>query len=150
MKGKLLIILLSLLFVLPSFAQNNSDHEARRKEMMEFKLKFLADEIGLNESQKKQFNDAYSKMQAERRAIFKKMKEAEKIIKNNKNATEADYDRASKEIANAKSQMEKIEQKYYAIFSKFLTKKQIYLLQEAENKYNETIRKCGNKKRNQK
>ena len=151
MKCKLLILLLSILFVIPAFAQNkDADHEAKKKEMLEFKLKFLGDEMGLNESQKKQFGEIYTQMQKERRAIHKKIKSADKLIKNNKNATEADYEKATKEIANAKSKMEQVEKKYYNIFSKFLTKKQIYLMQEAENKFNETMRKCGIKKRNQK
>ena len=150
MKFKYLIILLAIIFALPSFAQTPSNQENKRKEMMEFKLKFLGDEIQLNDSQRKQFDEVYTQMEMERRSIFKKIKAAEKLINENKNATEADYDRATKEISNAKSQMDQIEKKYAAKFSQFLSKKQIYKLKEAENKFNDTMRKCGNKKRHNK
>ena len=150
MKFKHLIILLAIIFALPSFAQTPSNQENKRKEMMEFKLKFLGDEIQLNDSQRKQFDEVYTQMEMERRSIFKKIKAAEKLINENKNATEADYDRATKEISNAKSQMDQIEKKYAAKFSQFLSKKQIYKLKEAENKFNDTMRKCGNKKRHNK
>ena len=153
MNGKILLILLTILFALPSFSQNSkttADHESRRKEMMEFKLKFLADEMGLNDSQKKQFNELYIQMENERRTAHKKMKAAEKIIKVNKNASEADYDKASKDIAAAKAQMAQIEKNYDDKFSKFLTKKQLFKLREAEDKFKETVRKCRDKKKSEK
>lgn len=153
MKGKTILILLAIIFALPSFAQNQrskSDHESKRKEMMEFKLKFLADEMDLNDSQRKQFNEVYSQMETERRAVFKKIKDAEKIIKGNKNASEADYDKATKDISAAKAQMAQIEKTYDEKFSKFLTKKQIFKMKEAEDKFKETVRKCRDKKKNEK
>ena len=118
--------------------------------MMEFKLKFLADEMDLNDSQRKQFNEVYSQMETERRAVFKKIKDAEKIIKGNKNASEADYDKATKDISAAKAQMAQIEKTYDEKFSKFLTKKQIFKMKEAEDKFKETVRKCRDKKKNEK
>lgn len=152
MKGKILLILLALLSVLPSFAQKqgNKDHDGKRKEMMEFKMKFLADEIGIKDDQRKQFFEVYQQMETERRAIFKKIKTAEKSIAANKNASEADYEKANKEISEAKNEMTKIDKKYEDKFSTFLSKKQIYKLKEAENKFMEKVRNCRDKKKQQK
>lgn len=146
MKGKLLLILLAAIIALPSFAQKPAK-EDKRKEMMEFKLKFLADEMELNADQKKKFNELYTQMETERRGIFKKIKEAEKVISNNKNASEKDYEKAYTEIQKGKDEMAKIEKNYDAKFSKFLSKKQIFKLKEAENKFMEKIRECRDKKK---
>lgn len=153
MKGKILVLLIALVFALPSFAQKNGDKakgkEQQRKEMMEFKLNFLSEEIGLKENQKKQFDELYTQMEAERRAIFKKIKKAEKSISENKNASEADYEKANQEITDARAEMAKIEKKYDEKFATFLTKKQMYQLHQAEEKFMQRLRdmhslkKCG-------
>lgn len=148
MKRKLLFLLFAVLFAVPSFAQKK-DKEEKKKEMLEFKIEFLAKEMELRDDQKKQFKEIYTQMESERRAIFKKIKQAEKSIKGNKNATEADYDRASKEIAAARNQMTQIENKYEAKFASFLSKKQIFKMKEAETKFMETMRNCRDKKRSE-
>lgn len=147
MKKHTLLILILLLGFIPSFAQkNDKDKEARKKEMLEFKLNFLAEEMQLRDDQKKQFNEVYTMMENERRAVFGRLKAAEKKIKENKAASEADYERANKEIADAKNQMAAIETKYDAKFAKFLTKKQIYKMKEAEEKFMKKVRSCRDKK----
>lgn len=152
MKRKVLFLMLTILFALPSFAQkhHDKDKEARRKEMMEFKLKFIGDEIGLNDDQKKQFNDIYTQMETERRQIFRKIKNAEKKIADNKNASEEDYEKANKEISDAKNEMTAIDKKYEDKFTTFLSKKQIYNMKAAETKFMETMRDCRDKKRAEK
>lgn len=148
MTVRLLFMLFAFLIGIPSFAQKQSDDKAaRHKEMMEFKLKFLADEMELNDAQRKKFNEVYTQMESERRVYFKKMKAAEKTIKSNKNASEADYERATKEIADARSQMTKIEEKYEAKFASFLSSKQLYKMKEAETKFSETMRRCRDQKK---
>lgn len=149
MKKYILLCLLILSFAVPTFAQKNQqgNKEERKKEMMEFKLKFIAEEIGLQEDQKKQFNEVYTQMENERRAAFKKMKEADKKIKNNPKASEADYDKANQEINLARQQMSAIEANYDKKFEKFLSKKQLFKMKEAENKFMDRIRSCRDKKR---
>ena len=150
MKGKLLLLALALLFALPSFAQKSrsqGNNDQRRKEFLEIKLDFLAKEIDLKEDQKKQFYDLYSQMETERRAIFKKIKTAEKSIKDNKNASEADYEKATKEIADARAEMSQVDKKYDERFATFLSKKQLFKLKEAENKFMEKARECRDKKK---
>lgn len=154
MKGKILILILAALFVFPSFAQKQAsgakDKDSRRQEMLELKLDYLAKEIDLKEDQKKQFDELYTQMETERRAIFKKIKSAEKAIKNNKDATEADYEKASNEINSAKAEMSRIEKQYNEKFATFLSKKQLYKLNQAENTFMQKMQNCRDKKKHEK
>lgn len=151
MKGKILIVLLAICFAIPSFAQKKAhsgkDHDTKRQEMLELKLDFLASEIDLKEDQKKQFVELYSQMEMERRAVFKKIKASEKSIKENKDASEADYDKANKEITAAKAEMAQIEKQYDEKFATFLTKKQMFKLKEAENAFTQRMKDCRDKKK---
>lgn len=153
MKSKLFLLLLfAALIAIPSFAQKKADrdHEAKKKEFMEFKLNFLAEELELRDDQRKQFNEVYMQMETERRAIFKRIKTAEKSIKDNKEASEADYEKANSEISAAKADMVKVEDKYNDKFATFLTKKQLFKLKEAENKFTEKIQQCKDKRKHKK
>lgn len=151
MKTRILLFLILSLFAIPSFAQKKGDKnsESRRKEMTEIKMKFLADEMELKDDQRKKFNELYMEMEKDRRAIFKKIKTAENNIAKNKNATEADYEKATKEINDARAEMSQIDKKYEDKFASFLSKKQLYKLKEAENKFMERLRNCRDKKKKQ-
>lgn len=149
MKGKVLLLSMILLLALPSFAQKHTDKdkEAKRKELMEIKLNYLADEMDLQGEKKKQFFEVYSQMESERRKIFKKIKAAEKRISGTKDASENDYEKASNEITEAKNEMAQIEAKYDEKFATFLTKKQIYTMKAAESKFMEKVRGCRDKRK---
>lgn len=149
MKTKLLLLVMTMLMALPSFAQKTSDDkekETKRKEMLEFKLKYISDEMDLRGEQRKQFEEVYTEMENERRAVYKRIKAAEKSVES-KNATEADYEKASAEISEARAEMVTIEKKYDARFATFLSKKQIFKMKEAEGKFWQKIQGCREKKR---
>lgn len=154
MKGKLILLMIVTLLALPGFGQKKASHDKDkaewRKEMLDLKLDFLANEINLRDDQKKQFVELYSQMETERRAIFKKIKTAEKSIKDNKDASESDYDKASKEISAAKAEMAQVEKQYDEKFATFLTKKQMYKLKEAEGKFTQKMQDCRDKKKHEK
>ena len=151
MKGKTLLLLFALLFVIPSFAQKpDKNKAARHKEIMEFKLDFLAKEIDLKEDQVKQFNELYMQLDKERRVILKRIKTAEKTVSENKDASEAVYEKAMKEISSAKNDMIQTDKKYDEKFSTFLTKKQMYKLKEAENAFMKKMQQCCEKKKKEK
>lgn len=152
MNKYLLFTFAFLLFFIPGYARDGKDKvsEAKKKEMLEFKINFIADAIDLKDNQRKQFEEVYTQMETERRAAFRKMKDAERKIAGNKNATEADYDKANKEISAAKTQMAEIEKKYEQKFSTFLTKKQMFKMKEAEEQYMQRMRDCRNQKKGEK
>ena len=152
MKTKLIILMMSLCIATTAFAQkpsDKSDKETKRKEMLEFKVDFLSKEIDLREDQKKQFADLYSQMDNERRAIFKRIKAAEKSV-SDKKATEAEYEKATSEISEARAEMVQVEKRYDEKFSTFLTKKQMFKLKEAENKFMQKMQGCRDKKKQKK
>lgn len=151
MKKNLMLLLLVLLVSLPAAAQKkhdrNKDHEAKKQEMLAFKLDFITSEMDLKADQKKKFEEVYTRMENERRSILKKIKKAEKSISDNKEATEADYERAAKEISSARNEMVQIESKYDEEFATFLSGKQLYKMKEAENQFMLKMQSCRDKKK---
>ena len=81
---KIYILLLALIFALPAFSQKSQSREKRedmRREMHEFKMKFIAQEIELQESQQKRFFEVYDRMWAERGKLFKATRGIEKRLR---------------------------------------------------------------------
>ena len=148
MKRNILVALLAFIFIFPALAQKDNKGKPTKEEMRKFKLEFLAEQMELADNQKAKFNEIYTQMENERWAVFKKMKEAEKRIKDSKNASESDYEKASKEINQARQQMSVIESNYDKKFEAFLSKKQIFKMKEAENAFMERMKKSRDKKRN--
>ena len=96
----------------------------------------------LSEEQTQKFIELYSKMSDERFARFRKVKELEKRVKENKNASEQDYEALSEAMNTAK-----IENRYDAQFSKFLTGKQIFKMKEGEESFRKKMREMRREKR---
>ena len=88
-------------------------------------------------------------MEVERRAIYKKIKKAEKSVAD-KDASEAAYEKASKEIQAARAEMVQIEQQYDEKFASFLSKKQMFKLREAEGKFMQKMQDCKEKRKSKK
>lgn len=150
MKRNLLLILFLVLLGLPAFAQQSKeDKEAKRKEFLEIKLQYLADEMDLTEDQRKAFNEVYTQMENERRSVYRKMKEAEKSV-SKKDASEEEYEKAYNEINEARDKMQEIEKKYDEKFATFLSKRQLFKMKEAEESFKDKVRKCRDKKKNEK
>ena len=124
--------------------------EEMRKEIDEFKRKFIAQEIELRDDQKKEFMDLYVQMDNERKKVFEQAKAAERNLKKNKSATDADYEAVSKLITEAKEKEAEIEKKYDVKFSKFLTCKQVYKIKSAEEKFRIKMQEMWHKKRQEK
>lgn len=130
----------------PSAAARTSVPEMVR-EIMEFKLKYIAGELELRDDQKQRFNDVYSKLETERRGIFCKARKLEKKLRNDENVSEEEYDNASNAINEAKCKEAELDKRYDAIFAEFLTKKQIYKLKEAEETFRKKMREMRHKKK---
>lgn len=105
------------------------------KEIQEFKLKYLAQEIELKEDQREPFFQLYDEMTQKRWKVMNAARKAEKAVKQNKDATEADYQAASNAMTKARAEDAAIEKEYDAKFAKFLTQKQIYKLKQAEDSF---------------
>lgn len=130
-----------------AFAQKNKDksREEMRKELREFKIKFMAQEMDLKEDQQKQFIEVYGKMSDERMQLFEKTKRLEHKIKKEGDASEEEYAKVSKALTEAKEKDTEIEKRYDAEFSKFLSSKQIFLMKSAEEKFRQKMSEMRHK-----
>lgn len=149
MNKKLLLIALMLLSVVGMSAQRRGpgDHEKMRRELREYKIKYLAQEIELKSENQKQFVELYDKLETERMNAMNDARKLDKQVKNDANATDADFARASEAMAAAKIKVGEIEKAYDEKFSEFLTPKQIYKLHEAEDSFRQKMREMRDKQR---
>ena len=146
---KIYILLLALIFALPAFSQKSQSREKRedmRREMHEFKMKFIAQEIELQESQQKRFFEVYDRMWAERGKLLKATRGIEKRLREG-NPSEQEYTEACRAMTEAKEKDAEIEKKYDAIFSEFLTSKQVYKMKDAEEKFRNKMHEMRHKRR---
>lgn len=146
---KIYILFLALIFALPVMAQKQQSKDRcgeMRREMHEFKMKFIAQEIELQESQQKRFFEVYDRMWSERGKLFRSTREIEKKLRDGK-PSEQEYTEACRALTEAKEKDAEIEKKYDAIFSEFLSSKQIYKMKDAEEKFRNKMHEMRHKKK---
>lgn len=124
---------------IPSAFSKDEDGVKREKmfrEVREFKMKYLAQEMDLTDEQKPRFFELYEEMCHKRDDCFKTAKELErKLKKGGKDASEEDYQKATEAMNQANAEAAEIEKNYNEKFSEFLSQKQIYKLKEAEHSF---------------
>lgn len=152
MKRFYILLFMAFTFSVVTFAQGNrhgnGKHNGRHKELVEFRMKFMAQEMKLDKDQQKKFYSIYPEFLKEKREATSAVRKMEKKIKNDKNATEADFKALEDARSKAKNTELNIEKKYDAKFSSFLSSKQIYKWKEAENKFREKMKEMRNKRKN--
>lgn len=148
MKTSILSLILSMILMTfaPSvYAGNQGKGNGQggnwKKEMREFKLKFLAQEMELQEEQQKQFVTLYTQMTDEKDAVMRKAHKVSKKIGDADNATEEECRQANEALLKCRDQDLAIEKKYDEKFRTFLTQKQIYKMKNAERKFREKLEK---------
>lgn len=149
-KIALITVLVSMLLFASTPAwgkKTREDREAMRKEMTDFKIQYLSQEMELNADQQARFAELYRKMSQERRKIFQETYELDKRVRNNKNATEADYQAASRAITQAKERDAELEKAYDSQFATFLSSKQIFKMKSGEQKFRDKMRKMRKHKK---
>lgn len=133
----LLLLIIAFFCTLAVTAQrpDKKSREDMRKEIAEFKMKFLAQEIELKDNQKEQFAELYSKMSQEKRQAFANVMKLERKVRNSKEASEADYAAAAKAMDEARDKDHEIDKKYDEKFATFLSAKQRFKLKKAEDEF---------------
>lgn len=112
-----------------------------RKEMRDFKLKFLAQEMDLRQDQQKQFFMLYTQMSDEKEALMKSTSQTvQRVIKLGNGATDADYTAASEALIKAREQELAIDRKYEEKLRSLLTPRQLFKLKEAEKAFRDRLR----------
>lgn len=143
MRVKTLILMLAvLLLAAPAYADKKKKAcgENWRKEMRDFKLRFLAQEMELKPDQQKQFVTLYTQMSDEKEAVMRQTRTIVERVNKLENPTDADYTAASEALIRAHEQDLAIEKKYEEKFKTFLSPKQIFSLKEAERKFRDKLR----------
>lgn len=115
------------------------------KEIQEFKMKYLAQEMELKEDQRQQFIELYDEMSRRRFALMKSARDIEKRVKKIKDATEEDYQSVTEAWNKAKVEDAEIEKEYDAKFSVFLTQKQIFKMKTAEESFRKKMEEMRHK-----
>ncbi|MDE6682560.1 MAG: hypothetical protein K2J87_03955 [Muribaculaceae bacterium] len=142
MKKLYLIIVLAFLAVLPVTAQERGKlTPEKRKEFREYKMKFLAQEMGLKEESRKKFFEVYNQLSDERYDVRSEMHEINHKVKDN-TATDKDY----ATLNRLKEQDAEIDKKYDAKFATFLSSKEIFKMKEAENVFRQKLHEMKAKK----
>lgn len=131
----LFIVFVSGISVLLAQEEDHSRRERMFKEVQEFKMNYLAQEMDLNDSQKKQFFEVYEEMSKSKSECYKDAIELDRKLKSEKDATDDEYQQVTAAFTKANTEWADEEKEYNEKFSTFLTPKQIYKMKEAENNF---------------
>ncbi len=148
---KILLLLIALVGIAGSalaHPDGKGPDEKKLKELREYKIKYLAQEMELTDEQKPKFVELYNKMSDERKANFDKLKAAERKLKGN--PSEAEYKTQTDIISNCKLRDAQIVKEYDAKFEKFLSAKQLYKMKEAEETFRKRMREMHQKRKHDK
>lgn len=137
MKAKLYIIAALIVTALTAFAQtNNKDQRTRwMNEVRNQKYEFIIKETDMTKEQQEDFLPIYKEME---KAIFTANQEARALelkVSNQTRTSEAEYAAAALMLARVKQREGDIEMEYYQKFERILSKKQLFQLKRAENKF---------------
>ena len=150
---RLIFIIAMLLGVAALQAQKapgRAPHCPWSKEFKEFKMKFLAQEMGLKEDQQQKSLDLYAQMMSEKNKVMKEAFDMKREVENKKNATDADYKAASDALTDARIKDSQIEKKYDDKFATFLSQRQIFKMKEAEQKFRDRLSKMRHQRKQKK
>lgn len=146
MRTNLKIVL--FLLMLTACACNMQAQDKKRqwtKEMLENKHEFIVKETGMSQAQRAKFMPLYEAMEKEIYNVNHNAREQAKKINSSKKVSDEEYAKAAKAIAEVKSKEGEIETRYFNQYSKILTKKQLFLLKQAEIKFVRQMMSKGKK-----
>lgn len=138
MKGKIFIAILACAcsFSMLAAPQKADKRSKWLKEVQDYKHDMLVEEAEMTEEQKKEFLPLYSDMEAETYQANVEARQLEaKISSSTEEVTDLEYEVAAKALAEVKLKEAQIEMTYYEKFEKILSKKQLFLLKRAENRF---------------
>jgi len=128
------------LLVMVSLVASAQGNKKWAQEMLDAKHKMLIEQVELTDAQQKSFMPVYEEMEKEIYQTNRSARQlAASVAKKGAQATEAEYQQAAEALSNAKVHEGEIEAKYFAKFAKMLSKKQLFLLKQAENNFTRTM-----------
>lgn len=149
----LLILIIAVCGCGTSFAERfecpSSDGKSKEqifREIQEFKLKYLAQEMDLKEDQQQEFFDLYNEMSRKRFEAMRSARSLENKLRKNKDASEEDYRAVTEALNKARADEAAIEKEYDTKFSKFLSQKQIFKMKSAEDSFRKKMEEMRHRK----
>mgnify|MGYP003564893582 FL=1 len=150
----ILLLIISLFAQLSTIdAQQKRSKEERQqwfKEMREYKHNFLIKELDLDKEQQEAFFPIYDAMEDETFKLHHGARKLQRdLSKKDADVTDIEYEKAAEALFELKYKEAQIELKYFEQFKNVLTKKQLFLLKKAEDKYTRHLmRQHDKQKRN--
>lgn len=117
------------------FKTSPEKREKMFREVQEFKMKYLAQEMELSEVQKVKFYELYEEEQASKKECYQEAVVMDRRLKKEKDPSEENYQQVRSAFNMANMKWAEIEKQYDEKYSEFLSQKQIYKMKEAENSF---------------
>lgn len=127
--------------------ENHKRHAEMIREVQEFKIKYLIQEAEITKEQQPEFIRIYTELNNAKLNLFKTYRDNHKALKAKQSPTDEDYNKVSEEMAGAKSAEGALDIIYYKQLKKLLSPKQLYLMKNAEMKFNRKMMKMRDKKK---
>ena len=145
---KRLFSIMMLMLALTSVAVAQNGRTKFATDRYQAKHEMIIKELGLTQTQQKQFMPIYEQMEREIYQVNRNARVLAAEVEKMKNPTDRDYEAAASALSNTRVQEGEIEAKYFEKFSKILSKKQLFQLKQAEAKFTrEMLAKKKNKKK---
>lgn len=123
---KLLLVVVAAMAICGPLSAQNDRHRISREQLAEVQAKHIAEEAGMDEATTKRFVETYCQYQQEIWAIGPRYK------RQGSSLSDEESEEILKERFAHRQKVLDIQQKYYALYSQFLTQKQILQVNESE------------------
>lgn len=133
MKKIITILIMTLAINMVATAQNNRTKFAT--DMYQAKHEMIIQELSLTPAQQKQFMPLYEQMEREIYQVNRNARTMAAEVEKKKNPTDQEYEAAASALSRTRIQEGEIETRYFEKFAKILSKKQLFLLKQAEGKF---------------
>ena len=104
-------------------------------DMYQAKHEMIIQELGLTQTQQKQFMPLYEQMEREIYEVNRNARALANEVEKKKNPSDRDYEAAASALSNTRVREGEIEAKYFDKVAKILSKKQLFQLKQAEVKF---------------
>ena len=132
---KKIVSILILVLAIASAATAQNSRTKFQTDMYQAKHEMIIEEVGLTMTQQKQFMPLYEQMEREIYEVNRNARALANEVEKKKNPSDRDYEAAASALSNTRMREGEIEAKYFEKFSKILSKKQLFLLKQAEAKF---------------
>lgn len=146
MKKIISILIITLAVSTAAMAQSGRTKFAT--DMYQAKHEMIIEEMGLTQTQASQFLPIYEQMEREIYQVNRNARVLAREVEKKKNPTDRDYEAAASALSSTRMREGEIEAKYFDKFSKILTKKQLFLLKQAEVKFTREMLNKNKKRKN--